>query len=140
MANLRSRSGRAAELAVLGEALAAGLDCYLPLVDDQAIDAILRVQGEGQLPRYFDLQIKSSRAWSGIRGAVAALARRPTAILVLVNSSSGDSFWLDARAISRFFPERAHVTKWGDIFLNKATLSILQSSYRLEHIRRRLRF
>lgn len=42
MANLKSRNGKAAEIRVLGEMLAAGLDCYMPLVDDQAIDAVLR--------------------------------------------------------------------------------------------------
>jgi hypothetical protein len=38
----------------------AGLDVYLPEVDDRAIDALVRVPGDP--PRYFDMQVKTIRA------------------------------------------------------------------------------
>ena len=72
MANLKSRRGKASELQVIGEMLDAGLDCYLTLVDDQAIDAVLRVQLSEHSAKYFDIQIKSGRTWAAI-GVIPAV-------------------------------------------------------------------
>jgi hypothetical protein len=69
MANPRKRHGTASEHQVMGQLIDAGIDVYQTVVDDQGIDAIVRVarvpSGDVQ---YFDLQIKSSRTWNGVRG------------------------------------------------------------------------
>jgi hypothetical protein len=89
-------SRRASELQVVGQMLDAGLDCYMTLVDDQAIDAVLRVPAGARGARYYDVQIKSGRTWSAIRGRVSSLGARANAILVLHNLS----FWLEADAVA----------------------------------------
>jgi hypothetical protein len=103
----------------------AGLDCYLTLVDDQAIDAVLRVQVSEHSTRYFDIQIKSGRTWAAIRGNTDCLSTKSNAILVLYNSALGEAFWLEARAIRRLFSTTN--SSWGNIFLNGATLSLLKT-------------
>jgi len=137
MANVKTRSGTAAEFRVIGQMLAAGFDCYKTLVDDQSIDAVIRVPRAGRLPAYFDLQIKSSYKWSNIRGSVAHLADRSNAILALFNSASGEGFWLEAAMIRElFYAEDA--TSWGHIFLKTDTIEYLRAKCTLEHLKRRL--
>jgi hypothetical protein len=135
MANLKARRGRASELQVVGQMLDAGLDCYLTLVDDQAIDAVLRVPREKGSARYYDVQVKGGRSWSDIRGRVSNLAHRPNAILVLNNSSTGDSFWLDATAIRNLFPATGF--RWGDVYIRKATVAKLKL-YTLRRLMKKL--
>ncbi|MFE8597328.1 hypothetical protein [Archangium violaceum] len=117
MANRRSRQGKAAELQVVGLLTDAGLDCYLTVVDDQGIDAVIRVDTAGA-PRYFDVQVKSARSWAAIRGSIAALGKRKNAVLVLFNSTSREVLWLDSAAISSRFS--ATGSTWGDVFLTAA--------------------
>lgn len=124
MPNLKSRRGRASELQVVGEMLDAGLDCYMTLVDDQAIDAILRVPVGKLGAKYFDVQVKSGRDWPAIRGKVSRLGARKNAILVLNNSRLGESFWLEAKAVRQLFP--ATGSEWGDVFIRKQTLGRLK--------------
>lgn len=124
MPNLKSRRGRASELQVVGQMLDAGLDCYLTLVDDQAIDAVLRVPSGKQGAKYFDVQVKSGRSWAAIRGKVSSLGARQNAILVLNNSASGESFWLDAKAVRQLFPATGFA--WGDVYIRKATIPRLK--------------
>ena len=122
MPNTRSRRGKAAELQVVALLTDAGLDCYLTVVDDQGIDAVIRIEKRDG-PHYFDVQVKSGRAWSGIRGSIAALGKRKNAILILFNSGLRELLWLDAKAISRRFPARGSL--WGDVFLNKQLVTEL---------------
>lgn len=118
------------------EVLEAGLDCYMTMVDDQAIDAIIRVPSPKASPRYFDVQIKSARTWGSIRGKISYLSARPNVILVLCNSTTCESFWLDADGIKRFFAPNN--SPWGDIFLNAAQISTLRAEYTLGNLRERL--
>lgn len=124
MPNLKSRRGKASELQVVGQMLDAGLDCYMTLVDDQAIDAILRISTGKRAAKYFDVQIKSGRTWSAIRGKVSILGARKNAILVLNNSASGESFWLEAQTVRKLFPATGF--DWGDVFIKKAILAKLK--------------
>lgn len=128
MANLKIRQGKSSELQVFGQAMDAGLDCYQPLTDDQAIDALIRVVGEDGLARYFEVQIKSARSWAGIRGRVAALANRVNTILILFNSSTKEVLWLDPDAIRSQFPQTS--STWGDIFLNATLVKEMQAEGR----------
>lgn len=127
MPNRRSRQGKAAELQVVGLLTDAGLDCYLTVVDDQGIDAIIRVEA-AEAPRYFDVQIKSAKSWSAIRGSIAALGTRKNAILVLFNSSTHEMLWLDSKAIATRFPSTG--STWGDVFLNNKSVAELKAEGR----------
>ena len=119
---------------VMGEMLAAGLDCYATLVDDQSIDAVLRVPRESGQPRYFDVQVKSAKAWSGLRGKVAELGNRKNMILVLYNSTDLSSLWIERRAIQTLFHSSG--SKWGDIFLKSADVKKLARKYTLKRLMR----
>jgi hypothetical protein len=114
MPNIRKRRGTASEHQVVGQLLDAGIDVYQTIVDDQGIDAVLRVQ-TGKTLRYFDLQIKSARTWNGIRGKISALGTRDGTVLILFNSSSHECLWFDAEAIAEHFADQRK--RWGDVFL-----------------------
>jgi len=118
--NVRKRHGTASELQVIGQLLDAGIDVYQTVVDDQGIDAVLRVPGRGGEVRYFDLQTKSSRTWSGIRGKVSALGTRTNTVLILFNSSTHECLWFDADAVANEF---SGTGRWGGIFLRKDRLT-----------------
>lgn len=120
MPNVRKRHGTASELQVIGQLLDAGIDVYQTVVDDQGIDAVLRVPRRGGEVLYFDLQTKSSRSWSGIRGKVSALGTRDNTVLILFNSSTHECLWFDARAIANEFSGSG---RWGGIFLRNDRLT-----------------
>lgn len=52
---------------VAGELLRNSLDVYLPLVDDQAIDMIIR-QPVGNIVKHYDVQVKSISGYNRIVG------------------------------------------------------------------------
>ena len=84
MPNVRKRQGTASEHQVVGQLIDAGIDVYQTVVDDQGIDAVLRVEtGPKNVVRYFDLQIKSSRTWNGVRGRISALGQRANTVLII---------------------------------------------------------
>lgn len=128
MPNVRKRQGTASEHQVVGQLLNAGFDVYQTIVDDQGIDAVLRVETRLGTVRYFDLQTKSSRTWSGIRGKIAALGRRENTVLVLFNSSTHACLWFDAEGITKHFPRLRG--GWGDVFLNKARVNAFMTEGR----------
>jgi hypothetical protein len=139
MPNVRKRHGTASEHQVVGQLIDAGLDVYQTVVDDQGIDAVLRVEKRpSKRVRYFDLQIKSSRTWSGIRGHIAALGKGANTVLILFNSSTHECLWFDSEGISKHFPGTGF--DWGDIFLDKARVERFKKEHRydLEALRRRL--
>lgn len=47
--NKGMRSGKSSELIVAGQLLRLGLDVYLPSVDDQAIDLLIKVESNGEV-------------------------------------------------------------------------------------------
>src|SRR5689334_20293716 len=81
MAN-RLRPGKAYEHTILGLLTLEGFDVYQPVVDDQGIDGIIRVRGEGsRSARYFELQVEGSKTWGGIRCKVERLTKQGVLIL-----------------------------------------------------------
>lgn len=109
------RPGKAAEHIVMGYLLAEGIDVYQTLADDQGIDAIIRVKGKKQIT-YWDLQIKSSQSWSGIRAQISSTSRNY--ILVLFNSSARECLWFGPNHLKKYFTKNTS-SDWGDIFLRK---------------------
>lgn len=139
MPNARKRQGTASEHQVVGQLLDAGFDVYQTIVDDQGIDAVLRVPTPSGLVRYFDLQTKSSRTWSGIRGKIATLGQRTNTVLILFNSSLHESLWFDSKDIAKNFPGTGG--DWGDVFLGKVQVEAFRAEGRsdLTGLLRRLR-
>jgi len=139
MPNIRKRQGTASEHQVVGQLIDAGIDVYQTVVDDQGIDAVLRVEtGPKNVVRYFDLQIKSSRTWSGVRGRISALGKRDNTVLILFNSSTHECLWFDAAGIAKHFPGTGY--EWGDVFLDKARVAAFKAEDRddLEKLRKNL--
>jgi hypothetical protein len=52
--NKRLRSGKSSELIVAGKLIRHDVDVYMPCVDDQAIDLVLRAEGPNGI-RYYDV-------------------------------------------------------------------------------------
>jgi hypothetical protein len=138
MTNIRKRRGVASEYQVFGQLLDAGLDVYATAVDDQGIDAVLRVESGDGAVGYFDVQMKSARSWNGIRGKISSLGGRKNTVLILFNSRSHECLWLDAAAISEHFPGTG--SQWGDVFLDKRHVEELRDEGRgeLDGLARRL--
>ena len=67
--------GKRIEYFIIGKMLKEGLDCYVPLVDDDGIDCVIR-QGNG---RYIEVQIKarSKDVKMGDAALFAALEHEP---------------------------------------------------------------
>ena len=80
--NRRSRNGKSSELFVAGELIRQGLDVYLPLVDDQAIDMIIRVP-VGDVVKHYDLQVKSVAGYNRVVGLRDIAKKSNTYILIL---------------------------------------------------------
>ena len=80
--NLRSRAGKSSELIVAGELLRQGLDVYLPCVDDQAIDLVIRTQSADDI-RYHDVQVKSVKGYNRIIGLGGLQSVSPDFLLVI---------------------------------------------------------
>ena len=67
MANLKLRAGKSSELRIASELIRLGIDVYIPCVDDQAIDLVIRKEVNGQ-PVYYDVQVKSVKGYNRIVG------------------------------------------------------------------------
>jgi hypothetical protein len=65
--NKSMRGGKSSELIVAGELLRYGLDVYMPCVDDQAIDLLIRDESGGDVLHY-DVQVKSVKGYNRIIG------------------------------------------------------------------------
>lgn len=109
----KMRCGKGYELTVMGLLTLADFDVYAPLVDDQGIDGIIRVRGE-QGSRYYDLQVKGSKSWNGIRCKVSGLPRN--GVLILFCDGSKELLWFFQQECVTLFPPQN--PKWGDIFLS----------------------
>ena len=108
----RMRCGKGYELAVFGLLTLADFDVYAPLVDDQGIDGIIRIEGENA-SHYFELQVKGGKTWSSIRCDTAAL--RTNSVLILFCDKTKEVFWFLRDEAVACFPEVA--SEWGNVFL-----------------------
>lgn len=122
--NLRTRAGKSSELIVAGELLRRGLDVYLPCVDDQAIDLIIRTDSV-QGVRYHEVQIKSSKGYNRIIGLGDLQSVSPDFLLVIHyrhENRADEFFYLTLDQIKKH-----HLGgSWGDLVFNKAERSTYQ--------------
>jgi|GEM_PF-1495061 len=114
----KMRAGKGYELTVVGMLVEAGFDVYLPTVDDQAIDAIIRLPIGESVLKYHEVQIKGARTWSGIRCKTKALAAN--SILILYCAKDRHLLWLLYSDVQTHFPfvDEIHGPDWGNVFLN----------------------
>jgi hypothetical protein len=90
--NLRLRSGKASELRVAAELIRHGLDAYLPCVDDQGIDLIVRVRKPAEV-RYYDVQVKSVKGYNRIVGLTPPAHERHILIIHYRHDTKPDEFF-----------------------------------------------
>ena len=86
--NKSLRAGKSSELIVAGELLRHGLDVYLPCVDDQAIDLLIRNEYEDSVIHY-DVQVKSVKGYNRIIG-VKKPGDRSNRYILIIHYRHGD--------------------------------------------------
>lgn len=114
--NKRIRSGKSSELIVTGELIRHGVDVYLPCVDDQAIDLLLRAP-DGV--RYYEVQVKSIKGYNSIVGVKNAEDLRGNYILIVHyrhDSKPDEFFYLTHKQIAH---HHLKGSGWGDLVFNK---------------------
>lgn len=121
----KMRSGKGYELTVVGMLVGEGFDVYLPTVDDQGIDAIIRLPLDATSFKYHEVQIKGSKTWNGIRCKTGSLF--PNSILILFCATERKILWLLFDDVQAHFPtgQAVHGETWGDVFLNADKVQVL---------------
>lgn len=120
------RGGKSSELIVAGELLRHGLDVYLPCVDDQAIDLLLRADHPDGV-RYYDVQVKSVKGYNRIIGLKNVDAKSLRYILVIHyrhDNRHDEFFYLTKEQISR---HHLRDSAWGDLVFNKQERKLYES-------------
>ena len=115
--NTRLRAGKSSELIVAGELIRHGIDVYVPCVDDQAIDLVIRAGGPDRI-RYYDVQVKSSRGYNRIIGLKSIEGRKGRYILVIHyrhDNKPDEFFYLTEQQIQQHQVKGAD---WGDLIFN----------------------
>jgi hypothetical protein len=117
--NIRSRNGKSSELIIAGELIRHGLDVYLPLVDDQAIDMIVRVP-VGDTVKHFDIQVKSVAGYNRVVGLRDIDQKGNNYILIVhyrhANKPDETLYLLKSQVLEYHKKEY----EWGDLILNKS--------------------
>ena len=116
--NKRLRAGKSSELIVAGELIRHGLDVYVPCVDDQAIDLVMRVE-QPKGVQYYDVQIKSVKGHNLIIGVKAPKHRGSRFILIVHyrhDDKADEFFYLDRKQVERHHKKES---EWKDLVLHK---------------------
>ena len=117
--NKSLRAGKSSELIVGGELLRQGLDVYLPCVDDQAIDLLIRNESEDSVTHY-DVQVKSVKGYNRIIGVKNPGNRSNRYILIIhyrhVNRVDEFFYLTKEQIVLHHLANSA----WGDLVFNKA--------------------
>ena len=115
--NKGMRGGKSSELIVAGELLRHGLDVFIPCVDDQAIDLLIRDESEGDV-RHYDVQVKSVKGYNRIIG-IRNLETKGSRYILIIH------YRHDNRESEFFFITKEQVAlhhipgSWGDLVFNK---------------------
>lgn len=116
--NKSLRGGKSSELIVAGELIRHGLDVYLPCVDDQAIDLLLRAERPDGI-QYFDVQVKSVKGYGRIIG-LKCVERKPSRYVLVIHyrhdNRPDEFFYLTKEQIMRHHLSNS---AWGDLVFNK---------------------
>ena len=116
--NKSLRAGNSSELIVAGELVRRELDVYLPVVDDQAIDLVLRAESREGV-RYYDVQVKSVKGYNRIVG-VRDIENKPDGYILIIHyrhdKREDEFFYLEKEQILRHYSKDSD---WGDLAFNK---------------------
>jgi hypothetical protein len=133
----RLRPGKAYGYTILGMLTLEHFDVYQPVVDDQGIDGVIRVRDRDAGPaRYYELQIKGSKTWGGIRCKVKRLTKR--GVLICYCAAERKLLWFLYEELPKYFPAKNE--NWGDVFLKSDSVSEfkLHGRDRLDELLKRL--
>lgn len=103
---------------VAGELIRHGLDVYLPLVDDQAIDMIIRMPTHDGV-KHYEVQVKSVSGYNRIVGLKDIESKSDTYILIVHyrhDSKPDECLYLFRDHILKFHKKEY---EWGDLIFNK---------------------
>src|SRR5262245_9880201 len=135
--NQRLRAGKSSELAVASQLIRHGLDVYLPSVDDQAIDLVLRSETAGVV-RYLDVQVKSVAGYNRILGLANIAKKHDRYVLVIHyrhDEKPDEFFYLMHEQILK---HHSGDFEWGDLIFNKPERE-RYAEQDLAHLARRVR-
>jgi hypothetical protein len=119
------RAGKGYEITVVGMLIEAGLDVYLPTVDDRRIDALIRLKCDDGSIRYHEVQVKGSQTWNGIRGKITDL--HPNTILILYCAKERKILWFMSDELPMSY---SGDSPWGNIFLKASDVEHYRSEDR----------
>jgi hypothetical protein len=117
--NKKLRAGKSSELTVAGELIRQGLDVYIPCVDDQSIDLIIRVKKPRRVV-FYDAQVKSVRGYNRIVGVCNPRRQGGNYLLIIHyrhDNKPDEFFYLNKKQIERYYLEGS---EWGDLIFKKA--------------------
>ena len=116
--NKRLRVGKSSELAVASQLIRHGLDAYVPCVDDQSIDLLIRSEVEGSI-KYYDVQVKSVAGYNRIIGVPDVDEKSDKWLLIIHYRHEGkvDEYFY----LTRAQVQQQHIkgSEWGDLIFNK---------------------
>ena len=133
----KMRAGKSSELIVAGELIRHGLDVYLPCVDDQAIDLVLRAEGADDT-RYYDVQVKSVKGHNSIVGVKDPKGKGSRYIIIVHyrhDDKPDECFYLDKSQIERHHKKES---EWGDLILHKKDRERYAASQTLANLAQRI--
>lgn len=132
----KMRNGKGYEQTVFGLLTLEDFDVYAPVVDDQGIDAIIRVPQRRGQNKYFDVQIKGAQNWNGCRCKVGGLPAN--GVLIIYCNHERELLWFLSTECTMLFPPKN--PQWGDIFLTKGMVDRFRAEGRgeLQKLKRKL--
>jgi len=120
----RMRGGKISELEVATACIKEGLSVFLPLVDDEAVDMVVRLSGG----RHYDIQVKSCAGHNRIIGLPWQFILDDAAdnyVLVVAYrfpSKPSEFYYLTVEDLrsDQSLQVQPDATSWGDLIFNKA--------------------
>jgi len=119
----RLRRGKIAELEVATACIKSGLSVFMPLVDDEHVDMVVRLGGG----KHYDIQVKSCLGYNRIIGIPWQFIMDKAAsnyILVLAyrfNNRPSEFYYLTIKDLrnNKDFRSKNTQSNWGDLIFNK---------------------
>jgi len=118
--NKKLRNGKSSELMVASVLTRNEIDVYFPLIDDIAIDMIVRTD-----KKYYDIQIKSVKGYNRIVGIKDLDKKKDNYIIVIHyrhNKKADEFFYLTLNQAKQYWKKvdkDGKLNPWGDLIFNK---------------------
>jgi len=118
--NNKARGGKSSELMVASLLTRNSIDVYFPIVDDIAIDMIIRTESI-----YYDIQVKSVKNYNRIVGVKELHSKNKNYIIIIHyrhDKKNDEFFYLTLKQAKDQWKEKnknGDINKWGDLIFNK---------------------